>query len=63
MKVLRSQKMVQKKVTGFTGNKYNSVSDEVVGNFAVLIQLNGCVCAGVGETEKLAIENAKQKLK
>ena len=62
MEILRSQKMSQKLVTGFTGKKYNTVADEVIGKYAVVIKVNGFISTGVGETEELAIENAKTKI-
>lgn len=62
MEILRSKKMIQKTVKGFNGKKYNTIADEVIGKYVVMIRLNGLISLGYGETEELAIIDAKSKI-
>lgn len=63
MEILRSQKMEQKVRAGLSGKSYNTIAEEVINKYAVVIKFNGFTAGGVGETEELAISNAKNKIK
>ena len=65
-KVIDEEYMTQKQVTGHNGKIYNTVADEVVGKWFIMVQLqNGIVgCATHSNKSKaleLAIEEAKNK--
>lgn len=63
IEVVKSQVMQQEySRTAFTGKVVATIAEDVVGKYAVLCRIDGVTVCGIGETENIAIENAKNKI-